>query len=118
MSFFRDKLKTLQPDPKNRRWLFIPYDQLSDSMCPLSNEDPKSMGIVLFNPDCAVAAYVKKGAKHDSCIDFPDFCDPANNDGAHPPRHRQGDRQTDGTKMREMILPETQFHTDDFAERP
>lgn len=51
MSLFRDKLKTLQPDPKNRRWLFIPYDQLSDSMGPLSNEDPKSMGIVLVeNP--------------------------------------------------------------------
>ena len=51
MSLFRERLKTIQPDPKNRRWLFIPYDQLSDSIGPLSKEDPKSLGIVLVeNP--------------------------------------------------------------------
>lgn len=34
-----------------RRWLFVPYDQLSDAMGPLAREDPQSLGIVLVeNP--------------------------------------------------------------------
>ncbi|MCB9644930.1 MAG: cryptochrome/photolyase family protein [Myxococcales bacterium] len=32
---------------QRRRWLFVPYDQLSDQMGPLSREEPQSMGIVL-----------------------------------------------------------------------
>lgn len=51
MSLFKEKLTKLQPDPKNRIWLFITYDQLSDSIGPLSYEDPTSLGIVLVeNP--------------------------------------------------------------------
>jgi deoxyribodipyrimidine photolyase-related protein len=30
-----------------RRWLFVPYDQLSDGVGPLSNESPRELGIVL-----------------------------------------------------------------------
>lgn len=30
-----------------RRWLYVPYDQLSDEIGPLSREDPKTLGIVL-----------------------------------------------------------------------
>ena len=47
MSIFKERLTKLQPDTKNRRWLFVPYDQLSDAIGPLSREDPKSLGIVL-----------------------------------------------------------------------
>ena len=51
MSIFRERLEKFQTDPKNRRWPFIPYDQLSDSIGPLSKEGPKSLGIVLVeNP--------------------------------------------------------------------
>lgn len=47
MSVFRQELARLQPNLENRRWLFIPYDQLSDAVGPLSREDPNSLGIVL-----------------------------------------------------------------------
>ena len=47
MSVFRRLLSKRQPDPSGRRWLFVPYDQLSDNMGPLSREDPRTLGIVL-----------------------------------------------------------------------
>jgi len=51
MSVFRRKLADHRADPRGRRWLFIPYDQLSDSIGPLAREDPKTLGIVLVeNP--------------------------------------------------------------------
>lgn len=51
MSVFRRKLAEHRADPRGRRWLFIPYDQLTDSIGPLSREDPKTLGIVLVeNP--------------------------------------------------------------------
>jgi len=31
----------------NRRWLFVPYDQLTDAVGPLSREDPRELGIVI-----------------------------------------------------------------------
>ncbi len=40
-----------QTDLVGRRWLFIPYDQLSGSIGPLARGDPKTLGIVLVeNP--------------------------------------------------------------------
>jgi deoxyribodipyrimidine photolyase-related protein len=34
-----------------RKWLFVPYDQLTDKIGPLGREDPKALGIVLVeNP--------------------------------------------------------------------
>ena len=34
-------------DPASRRWLFVAYDQLSDQIGPLAEEDPGDLGIVL-----------------------------------------------------------------------
>ncbi len=51
MSIFRAELAKRQTDLVGRRWLFIPYDQLSDSIGPLAREDPKTLGIILVeNP--------------------------------------------------------------------
>lgn len=51
MTFFREELAKRQVEEGSRRWLFVPYDQLSDQIGPLSREDPKSLGIVLVeNP--------------------------------------------------------------------
>lgn len=51
MSAFRRKLAEHRADSRGRRWLFIPYDQLTDSIGPLAREDPKTLGIVLMeNP--------------------------------------------------------------------
>lgn len=47
MSVFYKELALKQPKAEGRRWLFVPYDQLTDSVGPLSREDPKSLGIVL-----------------------------------------------------------------------
>ncbi len=47
MSVFRRELADRQPDASGRRWLFVPYDQLSDAVGPLSREDPNELGIVL-----------------------------------------------------------------------
>jgi len=51
MSTFKDKLEAVNPNPDGRRWLFVPYDQLSDEIGPLAEEDPRELGIVLVeNP--------------------------------------------------------------------
>ncbi|MFO7601216.1 MAG: cryptochrome/photolyase family protein, partial [Candidatus Desulfacyla sp.] len=47
MGFFTEELKRLQPKTGPRRWLFVPYDQLSDQMGPLSRERPGDLGIIL-----------------------------------------------------------------------
>jgi deoxyribodipyrimidine photolyase-related protein len=48
---FRRALADRQTDPAHRRWIFVPYDQLSDAIGPLSREDPRELGIVLVeNP--------------------------------------------------------------------
>lgn len=47
MSVFYKELALKQPKAEGRRWLFVPYDQLTDTVGPLSREDPKSLGIVL-----------------------------------------------------------------------
>ncbi len=47
MSYFKKELARRQAKPEGRRWLFVPYDQLTDEMGPLSREDPRSLGIVL-----------------------------------------------------------------------
>lgn len=47
MTRFRALLRERQTDPAGRLWLFVPYDQLSDAIGPLSREDPRELGIVL-----------------------------------------------------------------------
>ena len=51
MSVFSNRLRQLFPDPSDRRWIYVPYDQLNDSMGPLSRESSRNLGIVLIeNP--------------------------------------------------------------------
>lgn len=48
VSIFHAQLSFLQPKGKHlRRWLFLPYDQLSDQLGPLSREPANELGIVL-----------------------------------------------------------------------
>jgi deoxyribodipyrimidine photolyase-related protein len=47
MGAFRRRLRALESDPRGRRWLFVPYDQLSDAIGPLAREAPSALGIVL-----------------------------------------------------------------------
>jgi deoxyribodipyrimidine photolyase-related protein len=35
-------------DPARRRWIYVPYDQLSDALGPLAREAPETLGIVLI----------------------------------------------------------------------
>jgi len=54
MSFFKKELEKIQPARGPKRWLFIPYDQLSDQIGPLSRENPETLGIILIeNPSKA-----------------------------------------------------------------
>ena len=46
-SAFVAELAARASDPANRRWLFVPYDQLSDGIGPLAREDPRTLGIVV-----------------------------------------------------------------------
>jgi deoxyribodipyrimidine photolyase-related protein len=51
MSCFSNGLARFETDPNGRRWIFVPYDQLSDRIGPLSREDPSELGIVVVeNP--------------------------------------------------------------------
>ncbi len=47
MALFTKELQKRQPPNEERRWLFVPYDQLSDGIGPLSREEPRRLGIVL-----------------------------------------------------------------------
>ncbi len=44
---FRRELDARESDPDGRRWIFVPYDQLTDALGPLSREDPSNLGIVV-----------------------------------------------------------------------
>ena len=47
MSEFRSALADVNPDVGDRRWVFVPYDQLTDEIGPLAQDDPDELGIVL-----------------------------------------------------------------------
>jgi deoxyribodipyrimidine photolyase-related protein len=47
MSHFRAVLNGLRQREDNRRWLFIPYDQLTDSVGPLAREPARELGIIV-----------------------------------------------------------------------
>ena len=46
-SAFLRLLEERRSDPSGRRWVFVPYDQLSDRIGPLAREDPAELGIVV-----------------------------------------------------------------------
>ena len=51
MTLFSRTLARFQPDPTGRRWLFVPYDQLSGDMGRLARERPSNLGLILVeNP--------------------------------------------------------------------
>ncbi|MCA9790691.1 MAG: cryptochrome/photolyase family protein [Candidatus Eremiobacteraeota bacterium] len=51
MSDFIQALRQHRPDPDGRRWLYVPYDQLSDEIGPLAREPARELGLVLIeNP--------------------------------------------------------------------
>jgi deoxyribodipyrimidine photolyase-related protein len=47
MGAFREALDARRVDAGGRRWLFVPYDQLTDAVGPLSRAGPREVGIVL-----------------------------------------------------------------------
>lgn len=48
MKLFHSKLEQLNPNrDADRKWIFVPYDQLTDQIGPLSDNDPSGLGIVL-----------------------------------------------------------------------
>lgn len=51
MKHFLGQLKQINPSPQGRRWLYLPYDQLSDQFGLLAREKPEELGIMLIeNP--------------------------------------------------------------------
>ena len=47
MKHFLRELSDRASDDRRRRWLYVPYDQLSDRIGPLSSEEPGELGVVL-----------------------------------------------------------------------
>ncbi|MEM9176656.1 MAG: cryptochrome/photolyase family protein [Myxococcota bacterium] len=49
MSAFLERLRSMnEADPaEDRRWIYVPYDQLTDRVGPLAEEAPETLGIVL-----------------------------------------------------------------------
>jgi len=51
VSLFARELAARQPAKKPKKWLFLPYDQLTDQIGPLAKIEPDSFGVVLVeNP--------------------------------------------------------------------
>ncbi len=51
MSLFKRELLRYAVAHENRTWLYVPYDQLTDRIGPLSREKPRDVGIILIeNP--------------------------------------------------------------------
>jgi len=44
---FHRLIRTKSPSHEGRRWVFVPYDQLTDRIGPLSEHPPEQLGIVL-----------------------------------------------------------------------
>ena len=54
MRQFLENLQKINPGPEGRRWIYLPYDQLSDQFGLLSREKPGELGILLVeNPEKA-----------------------------------------------------------------
>jgi hypothetical protein len=46
-SVFLDKLRGLEQGTGSRRWIYVPYDQLSRDLGPLARERASELGVVL-----------------------------------------------------------------------
>ena len=55
MSAFLRALRKHRHDERGRRWIFVPPDQLSDKLGPLSREPPRELGIVLVETPAKAA---------------------------------------------------------------
>ena len=55
MREFRSRLQRLAVPPGQRRWVYVPYDQLSGSLGPLAREAPRELGIVLVEAPAKAA---------------------------------------------------------------
>jgi deoxyribodipyrimidine photolyase-related protein len=47
VSSFYQLINDRKPEPIGRRWLYVPYDQLTDRIGPLARGNPRDLGIVL-----------------------------------------------------------------------
>ena len=72
MHAFRSALAAIHPDPRGRRWLYVPYDQLA-VIGPLAEEPPERLGIVMVEDPSKAArrpyhkqklAYVLANGRH------------------------------------------------------
>ncbi len=51
MSHFMQELHRVSANSENRKWIFVPYDQLTDQVGPLAKYRPRDVGIVMVeNP--------------------------------------------------------------------
>lgn len=58
---FKEQLRNAAPEEGSaRRWIFVPHDQLSDRIGPLSRLDPKEIGIILIES----AAWARRRPYH------------------------------------------------------
>ncbi|HNC96449.1 MAG TPA: cryptochrome/photolyase family protein, partial [Myxococcota bacterium] len=72
MKHFRRALSERNPDPKGRKWLYVPYDQLG-LLGPLAEREPSTLGIVMLEDPTKAArrpyhrqklAYVLANGRH------------------------------------------------------
>jgi len=54
-SEFRRQLRDRAVDPEGRRWVYVPYDQLTDSVGPLAERAPEELGIVMVESPARAA---------------------------------------------------------------
>ena len=55
MSIFGDRLRRLTPATGDRRWIYVPYDQLTDAIGPLTEQPAANTGIVLVETPAKAA---------------------------------------------------------------
>lgn len=48
MSYFKDQLAKFSAPTNTRRWVFVPYDQLSQKLGALATAAPEELGLILF----------------------------------------------------------------------
>jgi len=52
---FAEQLRARNPAPAGRRWIYVPYDQLTDRLGPLSRTPPGEAGVVLVEAPAKAA---------------------------------------------------------------